>query len=76
MPGVTLLGNAYPNPFHTAVTIPYLLEHDQSLVEISVYDLLGRKVKTLNQKNVKAGIHHLEWNGDSEQAKRKSGQNI
>ncbi len=67
LPGVTMLGNAYPNPFITGTTIPFLLEEDQTRVEISIYDLLGRKVKTLNQQNNKAGIHSMEWNGNNEQ---------
>ncbi len=67
LPGITLLGNAYPNPFNTAVTIPFMLEQDQSNVEVIVYDMLGRKVKTINKADVKAGIHNLEWGGANEQ---------
>ena len=67
LPGVTLLGNAYPNPFNTGVTIPFILEEDQTNVEVSVYDLLGRRVKTIVKTNVKAGIHSMEWNGSNEQ---------
>lgn len=65
--GVTMLGNAYPNPFDGTVTIPYVLEEDQSSIEVRVYDLLGRKVKTLGQRNVKAGIQSFEWNGTNDQ---------
>ncbi len=73
LPGVTLLGNAYPNPFNTGTTIPFLLEEDQTHVEVSIYDLLGRKVKTLSQPNSKAGIRSLEWNGNNEQGSMVDG---
>jgi|GEM_PF-1148957 len=66
LPEVTLLGNAYPNPFNTTVTIPYMLEQDQSSLEIIVFDMLGRKVKTIAKSNVKAGLHDLDWNGRNE----------
>jgi hypothetical protein len=66
LPGVTMLGNAYPNPFTTGTIIPILLEEDQTRVEVSIYDLLGRKVKTLSKPNSKAGIHTIEWNGNNE----------
>ena len=67
LPGITLLGNAYPNPFNAVVTIPFMLEQHQSNVEVIVYDMLGRKVKSISKADVKAGIYNLEWNGGNEQ---------
>jgi len=67
LPEVTLLGNAYPNPFNATVTIPYMLEQAQSTVEIIIFDMLGRKVKAITTSNVKAGLHELQWNGRNEQ---------
>jgi len=73
LPGVTMLGNAYPNPFTAGTIIPILLEEDQTRVEVSIYDLLGRKVKTLSKPNSKAGIHTIEWNGNNEQGSTVDG---
>ena len=67
LPGITLLGNAYPNPFNTAVTIPFMLEQDQSNVEVIVYDMLGRRIKAIGKSDVKAGIHSFDWDGSNEQ---------
>ncbi len=38
----------YPNPFYPETRIRYFLAETEP-VEIAVYDLLGRKVKTLNR---------------------------
>jgi len=67
LPGVTALGQSYPNPFTKNVVIPVLLESNQQEAEVSVYDLLGRKVKSIGLRNVKAGIHEVEWDGNNEQ---------
>jgi len=57
------LGQNYPNPFNSVTTIPYELLH-QNNVRISVYDLLGREVKTLMNKNLPAGTYQVLFNGD------------
>ena len=67
MPGVTLLGNAYPNPFRGNISIPVLLAEDQSAIQIQVYDLMGRKVKTISKEAANAGVHTLTWDGQNEQ---------
>ncbi len=67
LPGVTLLGNAYPNPFTLGVSIPFFLEQDQAHVEVFLYDLQGRKIKVLGRENVKAGIRRFDWDGNNDQ---------
>ena len=42
------LSQNYPNPFNTQTTISYSLERS-AIVEINIYDFLGRKIKTFNQ---------------------------
>lgn len=73
LPGITLLGNAFPNPFTKQVSIPFLLETEQSEVEVVLFDLIGRKVRSLKQQNLKAGIHHMEWDGSNEQGQSVDG---
>ncbi len=51
-----------PNPFKGEALIAYGLPKDAD-VEISVYDALGRKVRTLVSGHVKAGRHTVKWNG-------------
>lgn len=56
------LGANYPNPFNPStkfmVAVPELAN-----VEISVFDLLGRKVCSLANGMMNAGYHAVEWNG-------------
>lgn len=52
---LTLEAN-YPNPFEQATTIRYALP-EESNVEITVYDVLGRRVKRLVSGTKKAGWH-------------------
>lgn len=66
LPGITLLGNAFPNPFRTEVIIPILLQENLATAEVCIFDLMGRKVKTIRKENIKAGIHEFEWDGNNE----------
>ncbi|HPG40285.1 MAG TPA: T9SS type A sorting domain-containing protein [bacterium] len=61
-PAGTDLLPAYPNPFNPETTVKYTL-HQDALVTITVYDLLGRLVKTLVDENQTAGSYHIVWNG-------------
>ncbi|HQV34164.1 MAG TPA: T9SS type A sorting domain-containing protein, partial [Calditrichia bacterium] len=56
-----LLGN-YPNPFNPGTTIAYELAHNADM-EISIYNLLGQKVRTLVKGNMPAGPGQVTWNG-------------
>jgi len=53
----------YPNPFNAATTISYTLPHPAN-VTLDIYNILGRKVKTLYDGNQPAGSHSLIWNAD------------
>ncbi len=52
----------YPNPFNGFTTIPFELQKDGN-VKITVYDILGRKVKTLINKPYAFGKHQTTWDG-------------
>jgi hypothetical protein len=55
---------AYPNPFNPSTTIP--LEIDQARqVYLAIYDVLGRQVETLVDGVMTAGLHDINWNGQS-----------
>jgi len=51
-----------PNPFRDRTTIQYVLPKATE-VEISVYDLLGRRLHTLVDDRQPAGAHTVRWNG-------------
>jgi 1,4-alpha-glucan branching enzyme len=56
LPVSTTLMQNYPNPFNPATTINYYLK-TPSLIELSVYDLNGRKVATIANNNQNSGWH-------------------
>jgi len=57
-----LLGHPYPNPFNPACWLPLRLERPERL-RISVYDLLGRRVRRLLDGLLPAGEHRLVLDG-------------
>ncbi|RMH63275.1 MAG: T9SS C-terminal target domain-containing protein [Calditrichaeota bacterium] len=54
------LRNNYPNPFNPVTTIPFELAENR-FVEAVIYDLRGRKVRTLAKGEFNPGAHLLEW---------------
>ena len=59
---ISLMQN-YPNPFNLSTLIKYELLQ-QSQVTIAIYDILGRKVSTLEDAVQPAGYHELIWNAE------------
>ena len=57
----TLMQN-YPNPFNASTTIGYLVEAE-GVVELSIYDMTGQKIRTLVHTNQKAGHYSVRWDG-------------
>lgn len=55
---------SYPNPFSGKTTISYVVPQDGA-VQVNVYDVLGKKVKTLVAENVKAGTYTTTFDGSS-----------
>ena len=53
VPGEFLFSSAHPNPFSRSTTFTLALKEAQH-IEISVYDMLGRRVTTLYQGMVEA----------------------
>ncbi len=59
------LSQNYPNPFNPSTNIKFSLPI-QSTVKIVIYDLLGRKVKTLINDVRSAGVYTIRWSGENE----------
>jgi tetratricopeptide (TPR) repeat protein len=57
----SLLGN-YPNPFNPTTNISYDLP-ELSKVEITIYDVLGREVRTFDISSQSAGRQFVTWDG-------------
>ncbi|NQT27234.1 T9SS type A sorting domain-containing protein, partial [candidate division KSB1 bacterium] len=60
----------YPNPFNPSTTIKYRVDQSGS-VNLTIFDELGRKVRTLVDENQSAGWHQIVWDG-----RNLSNQNI
>lgn len=56
------LGQNYPNPFKTTTTIAFGTEGGQALIEL--YDVAGRKVKTICNQKFERGRHEVVVNRD------------
>ena len=63
------LGDSYPNPFNPAVVIPLDLATDAAEVSLTVYDVLGRRVRQVWQGPLGAGSHRFTWDGHDEVGK-------
>ena len=62
--GIGLLQN-HPNPFDDATTITYTVL-EPAHVELAVYDVLGRRVRTLVDGVEAGGEHTVAWSGDDD----------
>jgi hypothetical protein len=52
------LSDNYPNPFNPRTTFEYSLP-EADHVTLEIYDILGRKVETLIDEQIQAGIHRI-----------------
>jgi hypothetical protein len=58
----------YPNPFNTSTVINYELKEDCH-VKLNIYNLLGRKVRTLENGERSKGPHSIIWDGKDNSGK-------
>ena len=63
----TLVAN-YPNPFNSTTTITFSFE-TQERVSLVIYDVVGRRVRTLVRKTLSPGQHSIRWDGVDEQGR-------
>jgi hypothetical protein len=59
------LSQNYPNPFNPSTTIEYQIVK-QGNVEVSIYDINGRLVKTLVNETQYPSSYTIQWNGRDE----------
>ena len=55
----------YPNPFNPVTTLRYAIP-ENGLVTITIYDMLGREVKTLINQTQDAGYRSVIWNATND----------
>jgi hypothetical protein len=60
LPTQMVLEQNYPNPFNPSTAISFRLSA-VSVVNLRVFDLLGREVATLVDGRMEAGTHSVTW---------------
>ncbi|MEN8007597.1 MAG: S8 family serine peptidase [Candidatus Krumholzibacteriota bacterium] len=63
------LGQNHPNPFNPTTSIRFTLDQEGP-VELAVFDVGGRKIRTLLRDNRSAGDHEVTWNGTDDSGSR------
>lgn len=53
-----------PNPFYGSTKINFSIT-ENSMIEIAVYDIIGKKVATLVNEEMQAGSHSIGWDAPS-----------
>ena len=68
LPDEFALHQNYPNPFNPVTTLRYDLP-ENGLVNITIYDMLGRQVKILVNQTQDAGYKSVVWNATNDYGK-------
>jgi hypothetical protein len=63
-PDYFMLDQNYPNPFNPVTTIPYQMAKNGK-IRIDVFDVLGRRIQTLVDTEVKAGSYSVSFNASN-----------
>jgi len=71
IPDVFALHQNYPNPFNPVTTLHYDLP-ENSFVNITIYDMLGRQIRTLVNQRQEAGFKTAQWNATNNSGKPMS----
>jgi hypothetical protein len=71
LPNETELAQNYPNPFNSTTRISLALTESGD-VELSVYDIAGRRIRTLVNGRLDVGYHSIVWNGLSDKGEAVS----
>jgi photosystem II stability/assembly factor-like uncharacterized protein len=63
LPVALMIDQNYPNPFNASTKIKYTLSKS-AVVEIEIFDLLGRSVAHISRDEQSPGSHQLTWYAD------------
>lgn len=70
-PAAVVLKSNYPDPFYSKTMLNFELNKPQH-VKIEIFDILGRKVKTLHNEFYPAGSHQIFWDGNGISGERRT----
>jgi uncharacterized protein (DUF362 family) len=60
------LQNCYPNPFNNSIQIPFVSANPNEKVTVSIYNMLGEKIKTIYNDVPGAHFINTYWNGTND----------
>ncbi len=61
-PNTFQLKQNYPNPFNPETRIPFSLQQTGP-IQLEVFDVNGKRVRTLSNRHYQAGTHSVVWDG-------------
>jgi hypothetical protein len=67
-PSEFALSQNYPNPFNQSTKIEFTLAHS-GFASLNIYDILGRKVRTLISEHLSSGYKSVLWDGKNDSGK-------
>jgi len=62
VPSGLALNSVYPNPFNATCRVKVSVP-DRQPVSLAVFDLAGRKIRSLVNGPLEPGVHHIRWDG-------------
>ena len=65
IPTVFALHENYPNPFNPTTTLRFDLP-EVSDITLTIYNMLGQRVRTYNMNDTPAGYHSIKWNATND----------
>ena len=69
MPPISIFQSPYPNPFSNQITLSFDLKRNMDF-KINIFDLLGRRVNTIERTGVVPGRLFINWDGKNTDGKR------
>ena len=64
VPGIFRLNSVYPNPFNSRCSIR-ITANGREKVKLTIFDTMGRKVRSLVNGHLKPGTHSIIWDGNN-----------
>lgn len=64
LPASFSLSQNFPNPFNPSTSIKFNIPKS-SFVQLTIYDVLGKEVTKLVNKELKIGSYSIDWNGSN-----------
>jgi hypothetical protein len=68
VPSSFSLGQNYPNPFNPSTALSFSVS-SPGKIRLEIFDLLGRRIRTLLNETVSQGTHEVKWDGLDEAGK-------